>query len=108
MPTTKTTSKKSFFTLLGLEAMDDAQKGKLLEDASRLLEKRVFLRIFDNLSEADKKIAVDVFEGNNEDAKIEFLKKRVKDFAKLVNEEVEKFKKEMKTSLDAKVADQTL
>lgn len=81
---------------LGLEALPDEQKIKMVEMMSTVVQKRLMLRIMDQLSETDKDEFEKILGGKDADlAAAEFIKNKVPNFDEMVQEEVIKIKQEM-------------
>lgn len=81
---------------LGLEAMPDEQKIKMVEMMSTIVQKRLMLRIMDELSETDKDEFEKVLGGKDADlVAAEFIKNKVPSIDEIIQEEIIKIKQEM-------------
>ncbi len=81
---------------LGLESLPDEQKIKMVEMMSTVVQKRLMLRIMDQLSETDKNEFEKILGGKDADlAAAEFIKNKVPNFDEMVQEEIIKIKQEM-------------
>jgi len=81
---------------LGLEPLPDEQKIKMVEMMSTVVQKRLMLRIMEQLSETDKDEFEKILGGKDADlAAAEFIKNRVPNFDEMIQEEIIKIKQEM-------------
>ena len=81
---------------LGLEPLPDEQKIKMVEMMSTVVQKRLMLRIMEQLSETDKDEFEKILGGEDADlAAAEFIKNRVPNFDEMIQEEIIKIKQEM-------------
>ena len=83
---------------LGLGSLSDEQKVALLNKMSDVIQKRLTLRVLDEMSEGDKKEFEKILEaeaGSTQTA--DFLQKVFPDFLQMVQEEIERLKKELIT-----------
>ncbi len=81
---------------LGLESLPDEQKIKMVEMMSTIVQKRLMLRVMEQLSEPEKDAFEKVLGGKDADlAAAEFIKNKVPNFDEMVQEEIIKIKQEM-------------
>jgi len=81
---------------LGLESLPDEQKIKMVEMMSTIVQKRLMLRVMEQLSEPEKDAFEKVLGGKDADlAAAEFIKNKVSNFDEMVQEEIIKIKQEM-------------
>lgn len=86
--------------LLGLAALPDNRKVALLNRVTELVQKRLLLRIMDQLSETDKKALTDAI-ASGEPVKIDqALAGKVSNIMALAIEEIVKVKEELKGVVD--------
>ncbi len=91
-----TTLKENIIKELGLENLPEEKKLEILLGIGRVIQQNVILRILDELPEKDK----DEFDkllgekGDDEEAVLKFLQSKIPNLDGIVNEEIEKFKKE--------------
>jgi len=84
---------ENIIALLGLESLSTEEKIQMLDKMSLLVQKRVLLRVMDQLQDedADKNDPLE----NNPEEMMGFIAERVPNFEALVEEEVMKLKTEM-------------
>jgi len=81
---------------LGLESLPDEQKIQMVQTMVDLVQKRLMLRIMDQLSEEEKDEFEKILGGRDVDlAAAEFIKNKVPNFDEMVQEEIIKVKQEM-------------
>jgi hypothetical protein len=87
---------QNIITALGLEALDDAKKIALLDKMGDLVQKRLVLRLVEQMTEAEKNEFEKLSEAESEPEKIaEFLQKCFPDFFAMAEEEVMRLKQEL-------------
>lgn len=95
----------NFLTELGLGNLPSAEKNKLLNHIYETLEMRVGVKLASNMTDAQ----LDEFESyiNKDDQKgaLTWLEANFPDYKKVVSEELDKLKEEVKTSAPAIVAE---
>ncbi len=97
------TLRQNIITSFGLDSLSADEQARVLEDVGTVIYQRVILRVLDTLSEADK----DEFDtilgraGNNEQAITSFLDEKVPNLDELVEEEINGFKSEARTLMEA-------
>lgn len=79
---------------LGLGALPEDEKDKMLRAMSETLGQRITLRAIEALSEADAQALTDLID-KDPDSAGQFLVERVPNFAEIVQDEVAEFKREM-------------
>jgi uncharacterized protein YbcC (UPF0753/DUF2309 family) len=92
--TEKNYLKENLISALGIESLSDEKKASLIEKMAELTEKRIILRLMEELPESAhqefEKIA-----GEGDQIKIQFLQERVPNLREIIQEEVGKVKKEI-------------
>lgn len=91
--------KKNIFELLGITGLPSEKQMALLNKMTELAEKRLMLRIVEEMKEEDKAEAEKIFTSGSEEEKLKFLQTKV-DFQRLLEEEVVKLKKELKEDVE--------
>ena len=79
--------------IMGLESLPDEEKSALLDKMQDLVQKRVGLRVMDELSDEDA-LKMAEFENDPEGA-LTFIAQKMPDFETIVNDEIVKLKAEM-------------
>ena len=79
---------------LGLTALDDDKKIALIDKMSEVVQKRLTLKVVEQLSEDDKKEFTKILDSSPEKV-AEFLQKTFPDFLELVQQEVVQLKQEL-------------
>ena len=91
---------ENIISILGIAALPDEQKLALLDKMSNLAQKRVSLRVLEQLNQ-DEQAAFMAATADNNEAKVkEILAAKGIDLAILVQEEVIKLKQDLKTVVD--------
>lgn len=80
---------------LGLEGLPIEKQAELIERMSKLIYKRILLRIVDRLSENETEELNVLLDKENYEKADEYIRDRAPDFVSLFKEEVEKFQSEM-------------
>ena len=93
MSTAKDLLNENIIGLLGLESLPDEEKVAMLEKMSDLLQKRIALRVMDQLAEEDQKKMAEM-EKNPQEI-LGFIAEKVTNFDEILKEEVVKLKQEM-------------
>lgn len=84
---------------LGLKDLSQERRQELLDKMAALIQNRVLLRILRSLSPGDKKELDSIIETNDMEKVHKFLINRVPGIDDITDEEVEKFKGEIKEQL---------
>lgn len=92
---------ENIVSLLGIEDLPDEQKLALLGSMSDLAQKRITLRILEQLNSEEQQSFVKASEDNDEGKVKEILDNKNIDIMSLAQEEVLKLKEEMKGVVDA-------
>lgn len=92
-------SNKGILEELGLKNLSAERQKELLEKMSSLIQNRVLLRVLRSLSEEDKKEFDNILETNDMEKVHRFLIEKVPGLDKITDEEVEKFRGEVKKQL---------
>ena len=92
---------ENIISLLGIQALPDKQKLALLGQMSDLIQKRISLRILEQLNEEEQTGFIDASANNDEVKTQEILKSKNIDLMSLVEEEVGKLKEEMKGTIES-------
>lgn len=85
---------QNIITGLNLQALDDDKKIALIDKMSEVVQKRLTLRLIDQMSENDKTEFEKILDFSPENVS-EFLQKIFPNFLEMVQEEVIKFKEEL-------------
>ena len=81
---------------LGLEALPEERKIQIVQMATDLVQKRLMLRVMEQLTEEEKDEFEKVLGGKDIDlAAAEFIKNKVPNFDEMVQEEIIKVKQEL-------------
>ena len=88
---------ENIISLLGLQTLPDEKKLALLDKMSNLAQKRISLRILEQLNEAEQEAFVAATAASDEEKLKEILAAKKIDLAALVEEETVKLKDEMKS-----------
>lgn len=82
--------------MLGLESLPDERKIQTVEMMTNLVQKRLMLRILNQLSEEEKDEFEKVLGGKDVDlAAVEFIKTKIPNFDAIIKEEIIKVKQEL-------------
>ena len=92
--------RENIISLLGIQKLPDAQKLALLNKMSDLAQKRITLRILEQLDGKEQEEFLTASENNDEEKIKEILNNKNIDVATLAGEEVEKLKAELKGVVD--------
>lgn len=87
--------KENIINVLGISALPDEQKIKIVEQASELVQKRLLLRIADSLSEEKRVELMQIIDSGEEAGLSNFLQNNCPRFADWFGEELLKVKQEM-------------
>ena len=85
---------KSLIEILGLESLPVEAQTKIVETAGEVLEMRILNRILNTLNEDEKDALTALLEAKNQDGIIAFMKEKGIDMMGILQEEIQKFKKE--------------
>ena len=97
--------RENIVAALGLEILPEEKKAALIEQMAELSEKRIVLRLMQELPEKAHKEFEKIEESDNQ-AKMEFLQQKFSNLAEIIQEEIVKVKKEVIE--EAKTAEQDL
>lgn len=89
----------NIISLLGLQALPDERKAAMLEQMTRLVQKRLLIRMTDELGDLPE-TEVQELESLPDEEKINFLAAHIPRFVEIVQEEIMKVKQEMVESLN--------
>lgn len=90
---------KNLITMLGLESLPEERRIAILQTASELVQKRILIRLMENLSDEDAAEGEQL--GEDPEKFLAFLvEKSGMDLMGIVNEEVEKLKNGLKLATD--------
>lgn len=82
--------------MLGLESLSEERKIQMVEMMTNLVQKRLMIRILEQLSEEEKDEFEKILGDKDVDLKtVEFIKKRIPNFDEIIKEEIIKVKKEL-------------
>jgi diaminopimelate decarboxylase len=87
---------KNIIKELGLENLPEERQMKIILGMGRIIQQNVILRVLDELKEEDKD-EFDKFlaqKGDDQEAIFNFLQSKIPNLDSIINEEIEKFKKE--------------
>ncbi|KKQ80557.1 MAG: hypothetical protein UT02_C0006G0007 [Parcubacteria group bacterium GW2011_GWC2_38_7] len=93
MVTTQNLLGDSIIKLLGLESLPNEEKAMILDKMTELIQKRVMLRLIENLSEEDAQTIANSQMSQTE--MVAFAAEKVANFDAILNEEIIKAKQEM-------------
>lgn len=85
---------ENIITALGLDKLPDEKKAKLVEKMSKLVEKRLILRLMDALTDEDFK-EFEKMSDKDDKIKADFLTGKIPNIIDIIQEEVVKVKNEM-------------
>lgn len=91
----QTIQAKDIIKELGLEALSIEKQAELVERMSKLIYKRILLRILDKLSEEETMKLNKLLKKRNYEKVDEYIRDKVPDFASILKEEIENFQEEM-------------
>jgi len=97
--------KQNIISSLGIGSLSDEKKAALIDQMSELAEKRIVLRLMQELPEKAHKEFEKIKEDDNQ-AKMEFLQQKFPNLAEIIQEEIVKVKKEVIT--ESETAEQDL
>jgi hypothetical protein len=92
--TEKNYLKENIISALGVESLSDEKKVSLIEKMAELTEKRIILRLMEELPAAAHQ-EFEKIEQEDDQKKIEFLQEKVPHLGEIIQEEVNKVKKEV-------------
>ena len=95
----QTLLQKNIMALLGLTGLPSDRQIALVNKMTELVEKRLMLRIIEEMKEEDKAEAERIFTSGSEEEKLKFLQTKT-DFQRLLEEEVVKVKQELKEEVE--------
>lgn len=84
---------------LGLEGLSEEKQTELLTTMTESVLKRITVRVLEQLSEEDKKEFDRVRETADPDKISEFLRAKIDNYDKMVEEVIKEFKEEIKTTM---------
>lgn len=85
---------QNIITVLNLQALDDEKKIALIDKMAEVVQKRLTLRVLDEMSEQDKNEFEKILDSSPDNVS-EFLQKVFPNFLEMVQEEVVRLKKEL-------------
>lgn len=88
----------NFLSELGLAALPEAEKSKMLAHIYETLELRVGMKLAENMSDAQLDEFEKLADANDEAASLKWLETNVPNYKDVVMSELEKLKNEIKTS----------
>ena len=97
--------KQNIISSLGVGALADKERAALVDQMVELAEKRIVLRLMQELPKKAHKEFEKIKESDNQ-AKMEFLQQKFPNLAEIIQEEIVKVKKEV--IAEAETADQDL
>ncbi len=97
----KKQTEENIISLLGLQALPDAQKLAMLDKMSDLAQKRITARVLELLSDEDKQAFIDSASDENGTQAMEILKNKNIDLSAITREEIIGLKEDMKKVVDA-------
>lgn len=92
---------QNIFVELGLVNASEEVKMQILDQMNELLEKRLIVRIVENVDDATKQLINEKAESASEEELFAMLLAATPDFPQYLQEEVERVREEMKASLAA-------
>ncbi|MFH1838018.1 MAG: DUF5663 domain-containing protein [Candidatus Kuenenbacteria bacterium] len=87
--------KQNLIKVLGIEDLPEERKLALIEKMTEVIQKRLLVRITEELKEEDKDEFIKISEEKNEKALIVFLQTKISNLDKIILEEIVKFKQEL-------------
>jgi hypothetical protein len=84
---------RNIINRLGLQGLSDEKKEAMLDQASELIEKRLMIRLMENLEDIEIKEAESL--SNDPEKMLAYMSSKVKNFSSLVQQEVDKLRNEM-------------
>ncbi|PKL72171.1 hypothetical protein CVV26_02775 [Candidatus Kuenenbacteria bacterium HGW-Kuenenbacteria-1] len=87
--------KQNLIKVLGLENLPEEQKLSLIEKMTDVIQKRLLIRITEELKDEDKDEFIKMSEEKNQMALVGFLQAKIPNLNKIIMEEMTKFKQEL-------------
>jgi hypothetical protein len=91
----QTILKQNIIKVLGLEDLPEKRKLALIEKMTEIIQKRLLIRITEELKEEDKDEFIKISETKDEKALSDFLQTKIPNLDKIILEEIIKFKQEL-------------
>jgi hypothetical protein len=88
-------SQQNLIKILGIEALPDAQKTKIADQTSELVQKRLLVRVIDSLPEEKREGFMSILDSGDEVGLGNFLHHHAPKFNEWLAEEVLKIKEEL-------------
>jgi len=101
MPDTQTTFQQNLISALGLDSLPQEKKDELLIKISEVVQQRIILRVLSELSEEDRQAFDGVLSANDDEKSLAFLQEKIPNFEAVVKDEIEKFRNEAMTKMQA-------
>ena len=101
MPDTQTTFQQNLISALGLDSLPQEKKDELLIKISEVVQQRIILRVLSELSEEDRQAFDGVLSANDDEKSLAFLQEKIPNFEAVVKHEIEKFRNEAMTKMQA-------
>jgi hypothetical protein len=91
---------KSVISILGLEKMPLADQFQILTQVSELVQRRLMLRILEELDDNAVKVFSELIDNKQEDKIIEYVEEHIPNFYQILEQEVNQVKVELKEMVD--------
>ena len=88
---------QNIIAILGIESLPDERKLELIDKVSGVVEKRLFIRMLNSLSEKKRKELDNLMDAENEESINLFVEQNVPDMQIWMVEEINKIKQELAT-----------
>jgi len=92
---------KNIISLLGLEELPDSEKERLLNRISNIVQKKVFLRVMDELSEEQQDEFLQALDAQDQVTVERILKDNVENLEEIIKEEVVNIKEDLKDTVNS-------
>ncbi len=86
---------QNLIKILGIESLPDERKLELIDKASALVEKRIFLRLLNSLTDQKRQEFENLLDSENSEAIGLFMEQNAEDLPQWITEETLKIKQEM-------------
>lgn len=87
--------KQNLIKALGLENLPEEEKNTLVEKMTEVIQKRILIRITEELKDEDKDEFIKISEEKNEAVLISFLQAKIPNLNKIILEELVSFKQQL-------------
>lgn len=91
---------KSIINILGIERLPLADQFEILTQVSELVQRRLMLRILEELDDEAVKVFSDLIDNKQEEKIIEYVEEHIPNFYQILEQEVMQVKKELKEMVD--------